>query len=205
MSDRPASSAAVTSLLGRIQSGDRTATNDLFPLVYQELRGIAEHFMRNQAPGHTLQPTAVVNEAYMRLVGPADMGWESRAHFFGAAAQAIRRILTDHARTKHRVKRGGGQRPVELDEQLAIAAGGAGAPAEVDFVSLDAALEKLAALDPDKARVVELRYFAGLTGEQTALAMGVSPSTVARHWEFARAWIKREMESAAAQDAERDA
>lgn len=205
MSDRPASSAAVTSLLGRIQSGDRAATNDLFPLVYQELRGIAEHFMRNQAPGHTLQPTAVVNEAYMRLVGPADMGWESRAHFFGAAAQAIRRILTDHARTKHRVKRGGGQRPVELDEQLAVVAGGAGAPAEVDFVGLDAALEKLAALDPDKARVVELRYFAGLTGEQTALAMGVSPSTVARHWEFARAWIKREMESAAAQDAESDA
>ncbi|MGD9690424.1 MAG: sigma-70 family RNA polymerase sigma factor [Phycisphaerales bacterium] len=192
MTGEPNRPHEVTAILGRIQAGDRAATDDLFPLVYQELRSIAERFMRSDRAGHTLQPTAVVNEAYLRMVGPSDLGWESRAHFFGAAAQAIRRILTDHARTKGRIKRGGGARPASLDEHD-VAGAWTDAAGEVDFVALDGALERLSRLDAEKARVVELRFFAGLTGEQTALAMGVSPSTVARHWDFARAWLRREI------------
>jgi RNA polymerase sigma factor (TIGR02999 family) len=191
---------AVTAVLGRIQAGDRQATSDLFPLVYQELRGIAERYMRSDRVGHTLQPTAVVNEAYLRLVGPSDIGWESRAHFFGAAAQAIRRILTDHARTRGRLKRGGGARRTSLGEDAAATA----PEEETDYVALDQALDRLKTLDPDKARVVELRFFAGLTGEQTALAMGVSPSTVARHWEFSRAWLRSEMTASGESGQERE-
>jgi RNA polymerase sigma factor (TIGR02999 family) len=125
-----------------------------------------------------------VNEAYLRLVGPSQTPWENRAHFFGAAAKAIRRILTDHARHRGRVKRGGGAAQVPLDEALVISA----AP-EVDLLGLDDALTQLAALDPQKARVVELRFYAGLSVEQTALALGVSPSSVARDWQFARVWL----------------
>jgi RNA polymerase sigma factor (TIGR02999 family) len=137
-----------------------------------------------------------VHEAYMRLVGPSEVSWESRAHFFGAAARAIRRILTDHARAKNAVKRGGGRPAVELAESAEVAhAGGAADAGGTDFVALDAALEKLAAIDPERARVVELRFFAGLSGDQAAAALGSSPRTVARQWEFARAWLKREMES----------
>lgn len=186
--------AEVTAILGRIVGGDRAATNDLFPLVYGELRGIAERFLKDERAGHTLQPTALVHEAYLRLVGPSDVGWESRAHFFGAAAQAIRRILTDHARSKGRQKRGGGAAGSTLEEGMLVSADAADAP---DMLELDEALNRLQSLDPDKARVVELRYFAGLTGEQTAMAMGVSPSTVARHWEFARAWLRRELKKVA--------
>jgi RNA polymerase sigma-70 factor (ECF subfamily) len=179
----------VTVLLSRAQQGDRQATDALFPLVYDELRQLAERFLSGERRNHTLQPTALVNEAYMRLVGPGDATWENRAHFFGAAARAIRRILTDHAREKHRIKRGSGVRPVSLDE-AAITSGDV---RDVDMVGLDDALTKLAALDADKARVVELRFFAGLTVEQTAAALGVSASTVARDWQFARVWLHREI------------
>jgi RNA polymerase sigma factor (TIGR02999 family) len=137
-----------------------------------------------------LQPTELVNEAFLRLVGPGDVEWDSRAHFFGAAAQAIRRILTDHARSKNRVKRGSGVRAVFLDEAQTIAVND---EEILDFVELDQALERLTSLDAQKARVVELRFFAGLTADQTAAALGVSESTVHRDWQFARAWLHREL------------
>jgi RNA polymerase sigma factor (TIGR02999 family) len=130
----------------------------------------------------------LVHEAYLRLVGPAEVSWQNRAHFFGAAAKAIRRILTDHARHKGRQKRGGGQARVQLDEADAMAP----VPAE-DPVALDEALTRLSQLDPLKANVVELRYYAGLSIDETALALGISTSTVSRHWEFARLWLRREL------------
>jgi RNA polymerase sigma-70 factor (ECF subfamily) len=179
----------VTMLLARAQGGDQQATDELFPIVYDELRELAERFMRDESKAKTMQATALVHEAYMRLVGPNQTPWENRAHFFGAAARAIRRILTDHARERNRLKRGGGVAAVALDEAL-IVAPDAGT---FDFVGLDAALVRLTALDEQKARVVELRFFAGLTVEQTALALGVSPSTVARDWQFARVWLHREL------------
>jgi RNA polymerase sigma factor (TIGR02999 family) len=178
----------VTLLLARATQGDRTATEELFPVVYGELRELAQQFLSSERKNHTLQPTALVNEAYMRLVGP-DVAWDSRAHFFGAAARAIRRILTDYARGRNAAKRGHGARPISLDD-----AGPVAAPVDaMDLVGLDAALTALEAQDPQKARVVELRFFAGLTAEQTAAAMGISASTVARDWAFAKAWLHREL------------
>jgi RNA polymerase sigma factor (TIGR02999 family) len=184
--------ADVTVLLARAHGGDRQATDQLFPIVYDELRALAERFMREESKAKTMQATALVHEAYMRLVGPNQTPWENRAHFFGAAARAIRRILTDHARERNRLKRGGGASAVPLDEALVVTQ----AAESFDFVGLDAALARLAALDEQKARVVELRFFAGLTVEQTALALGVSPSTVARDWQFARVWLHRELGNA---------
>lgn len=183
---------AVTQLLRRAQHGDRAATNELFPVVYEELRKLAERNLADERRNHTLSPTALVHEAYLRLVGPAETPWDSRAHFFGAAAQAIRRILTDHARARGRVKRGGGAKPVAFDEQSVAAP-----ESDLDFVGLDEALTKLAALDPQKARVVELRFYAGLPVESVAAALGVSPSTVARDWAFARIWLHRELTQSA--------
>lgn len=179
----------VTRVLRRAASGDRAATNELFPVVYDELRQIAARFLGGERSGHTLQPTALVNEAYLRLVGPNESGWESRAHFFGAAAQAIRRILVDHARTKQAAKRGG-----QVERESIALESIAGEVEDVDMVALDDAMEKLAKLDAQKAKVVELRFFGGLTGEETATALGISPSTVARDWQFARVWLKRELE-----------
>ncbi len=192
----------VTQLLARAQSGDRQATNELFPVVYEELRQIASGFMANERAGHTLQPTALVNEAYMRLVGPTEVTWENRAHFFGAAARAIRRILTDHARAKGSLKRGGNFSRQNLDEIADSFASREPISGEdtsvegIDLVELDAALTRLAEIDEQKARVVELRFFAGLTSEQAAAALGVSLSTVARDWQFARLWLHRELENA---------
>ncbi len=180
--------SAVTHLLDRAQHGDARATDDLFPIVYEELRSIAAGFLRDESNAQTLQATALVHEAYLRLVGPSGTRWENRAHFFGAAARAIRRILTDHARQRNRIKRGGGVRPVPLDEALVVPP-----TPDVDFVVLDDALTRLARIDAQKARVVELRFFAGLTVEQVALALGVSQSTVARDWQFARVWLSREL------------
>lgn len=177
----------VTLLLARAGRGDRSATDKLFPLLYEELRRLAERFLGNERPGQTLQPTALVHEAYLRLVGPSDRGWENRAHFFGAAAQAIRRILTDRARSRARLKRGAPVRPVALQDAGEIAE----PQRDQELLAIDAALEALAALDPQKARVVELRFFAGLTGEETAKALGISPSTVARDWKFARVWLHK--------------
>jgi RNA polymerase sigma factor (TIGR02999 family) len=178
----------VTILLSRLEKGDRQATEELFPLVYSELRVLAERFLAGERRNHTLQPTALVHEAYLRLVGP-DASWESRAHFFGAAATAIRRILTDHARTRDRLKRGGGKRPVSLDDAEVVAED----VRDHDLVGLDEALTALAKLDPQKARVVELRFFGGLSIEQTATVLGVSSSTVIRDWQFAKVWLHREL------------
>ncbi|MEX2218553.1 MAG: sigma-70 family RNA polymerase sigma factor [Phycisphaerales bacterium] len=179
---------AVTQLLARARNGDPRVTDELFPIVYDELRAIAARFLKGESRAQTLQATALVHEAYLRLVGPEQTPWESRAHFFGAAAKAIRRILTDNARHRGRLKRGGGAARAPLDEALVVAP-----DSRVDLEGLDEALTKLAALDPQKARVVELRFFAGLTVEQTALALGVSPSTVARDWQFARVWLSHKL------------
>ena len=181
--------AKVDRLLSAARDGADGAVGELFLVVFRELRELAAGMLHHERQGHTLQPTALVNEAYLRLVGDGDVTWENRAHFFGAAARAIRRILTDHARAKGRIKRGGGDKPLPLcDDAVA-------APADetLDLVAVDSALEKLAALDPQKAKVVELRFFAGLTGDQVGLALGISPSSVAREWQFARAWLHREI------------
>jgi len=186
---RSPAAAAITGLLARAQSGDRVATNELFPLVYDELRRLADRYLSAEQYGQTLQPTALVHEAYLRLVGPTDIGWESRAHFFGAAARAIRRILTDRARSRRRLKHGSGQRPLPLDEAASVGVDGL----SVDVLALDEALERLSALDAQKARIVDLRFFGGLSVDETAAALGVSPSTVAREWAFSRIWLHREM------------
>jgi RNA polymerase sigma factor (TIGR02999 family) len=180
---------AVTMLLARAQQGDRRATDELFPIVYSELKHLAQKFLKGESKAQTLQATALVHEAYMRLIGPEEVTWENRAHFFGAAAQAIRRILTDHARERNRLKRGAGVKPSALDESLVMSS----ESPSVDIPALDAALTRLAAIDEQKARVVELRFFAGLSVDQTAAALGVSPSTIARDWQFARAWLAREL------------
>ena len=181
---------AVTRLLERAHEGDRAATDELLPLVYEELRQLAQAHLAQERRDHTLQATALVHEAYMRLVGPQGAGWQNRAHFFGAAAKAIRRILTDHARTRHRLKRGGKQARVPLDEvELTVCGDDDG----VDFVALDAALERLGAMDAQKLRVVEMKFFTGMTVEEIAQSLGISESTVAREWRFARVWLHREM------------
>jgi RNA polymerase sigma-70 factor, ECF subfamily len=185
--DKP-SRGYVTQLLVRARRGDSGATDELFPLVYDELRSVAAAFLQRERAGHTLQPTALVNEVYLRLVGPSEVEWENRGHFFGAAARAIRRILTDHARSRGREKRGGGMGRVPLDE-----ANPAIDVDMLDMVALDEALTKLASMDEQIAKVVELRFFAGLTEEETARALGVSSSTVTRDWRFARVWLKREL------------
>ena len=179
----------VTHLLDKAASGDREAAADLLPLVYDELRRLAAARLADEKPGHTLQPTALVHEAYLRLVGGrADARYTGRAHFFAAAAAAMRRILIDHARRKHRARRGGGMKRVELDElgdvEMVAESGGAD-----ELEALDGALARLAAADPRKAELVRLRYFAGLTLEQAAELLGISRATADRHWAFARAWL----------------
>jgi RNA polymerase sigma factor (TIGR02999 family) len=182
-----------TILLHAAASGDPLATERLFPLVYDELRRLAAALMRQEPAAHTLQPTALVNEAYLRLIGAEDVPWESRAHFFGAAAQAMRRILIDRAR---HVK---ATRPAAapLTGEPALPTVGSGAAAGVmadDLIALDGALEVLRGRDERQHRVVMLRFFAGLTVEQTALALGLSESTVKNEWAYARAWLMREIE-----------
>jgi len=179
----------VTRLLAELQSGQEGAAEALVPLVYAELHTLAVHFMRGERDDHTLQPTVLVHDAYLRLVGQRDTSWQSRSHFFGIAAQAMRRILVDHARRTRASKRDGGER-VTLDESVADRSG-----RTVDLIALDDALARLAALDPRQARVVELRYFSGLDIEQTAAVLGVSPATVKRDWTFARAFLQRELDA----------
>jgi RNA polymerase sigma factor (TIGR02999 family) len=178
----------VTRLLLDLQRGDAEASGQLVPLVYAELHGLAVHYMRNERGDHTLQPTALVHEAYLRLVDQRAVSWQNRSHFFGIASQAMRRILVDHARRKRASKREGGER-ITLDESVAEAP-----ERPVDLIALDDALCKLAALDPRQARVVELRFFGGLDIEQTAESLGISPATVKRDWTFARAFLQREMD-----------
>jgi RNA polymerase sigma factor (TIGR02999 family) len=179
----------VTQILDQIQQGNRAAAGDLLPLVYGELRRLAVYRMSKEPPGLTLQPTALVHEAYIRLVGDAALMWDGRAHFFAAAAEAMRRILIENARQRKSLRQGGNaQRRELLDNDAVVHCD------DVDeLLDLDAALTKLAASEPELARLVELRYFAGLSVEETAQALGMSVRTVKRHWAFARAWLGREM------------
>lgn len=160
----------------------------LLPLVYEELRRLAASRMVHEAPGHTLQPTALVNEAWLRLFGPNQRSWANRAHFFGAAAEAMRRILVEHARRKRSQKRGGHAQPVQLDESALVLA----APPD-ELLAVHEALDKLAAQDPAAAELVKLRYFVGMTMEEAALAMGLAKRTAEGLWTYARAWLRREI------------
>jgi RNA polymerase sigma factor (TIGR02999 family) len=179
----------VTRILNDLQQGNPHAAAQLLPLVYDELRKLAAARLAQEAPGNTLDATALVHEAYLRLVGPADADrWDHRGHFFAAAATAMRRILIERARKKQRLIHGGNRRRQELHPDLAAAP-----QPDEELLALDAALARLAERDPLKARLVELRYFAGLTGDQAAQILGISPSTADRHWVFARAWLRREV------------
>ena len=182
----------VTELLMAWREGDESAASKLLPIVYDELHRCAARAMQRESVGHTLQPTALVNEVYLRLVDQTRAVWQNRAQFFGVAAQLMRRILVDHARSQAAEKRGGGQHAVTLDE-LRDAIDRSSGPDAIQILELNDALIKLEALDPDQARVVELRYFTGLSIEETAEALGVSVSTVKREWIVARAWLRREL------------
>ncbi|MEP6990446.1 MAG: sigma-70 family RNA polymerase sigma factor [bacterium] len=184
----------VTPLLLAWGNGDAAAGEQLLPVVYAELHRQAARAMRREGDEHTLQATALVHEVYLRLVDQNRIEWRNRAQFFGVAAQAMRRILVDHARGQHAAKRGGGAQQVTLnDANQPVAADGDRA---VDVLALHDALERLATLDPEQARLVELRYFAGLNIEETADALGVSPATVKREWAVARAWLRRALSAA---------
>jgi RNA polymerase sigma factor (TIGR02999 family) len=182
----------VTRLLSAIEQGDPRASGKLLPLVYDELRKLAAVRLAQEKPGQTLQATALVHDAYLRLIGPDDArGWDGRGHFFAAAAEAMRRILVDNARRKRTAKHGGGHRRRDLDEAEIVA----GEPAE-DLLALDDALTRLAAEDPAKAELVKLRYFAGLSIEDAARALGISAATAKRRWAYARAWLFRAVDGA---------
>jgi RNA polymerase sigma factor (TIGR02999 family) len=186
-SDKPAPD--VTGLLLAWSTGDASAGERLLAAIYDELHRQAARAMRREGDAHTLQPTAVVHEAYLRLVDQRRVEWRSRAHFFGVAAQMMRRVLVDHARARLADKRGGALQRVTLGNVGA----GPSSDGELDVLALHDALERLAMLDPDQARLVELRYFGGLGIEDTAEALGVSPATVKREWAVARAWLRREL------------
>jgi RNA polymerase sigma factor (TIGR02999 family) len=184
----PPNPGAITELLARAQRGQPAALEELVPLVYAELRRIAARYMRHERQGQSLQATALVHEAYIRLLKDEDLSFESRAHFLGIAARSMRQILVEHARARDADKRGGERRRITLDESVA-----SGQPADVDLLALDEALERLAGHNADHARIVELRFFGGLTNEETAEALGISPATVKRAWAVARAWLFREL------------
>jgi RNA polymerase sigma factor (TIGR02999 family) len=180
-------------LLSRASEGDPKAISELMPLVYNELRRLAASYIRRERRGQTLQATALVHEAYVRLIGEKAHNWQNRAHFLAIAALSMRQILIQRARARHAAKRGGDPERITLDEQL-FAAGGHPQPHPVDLVALDTALEKLAALDARQAKIVELRYFGGLSVEEVADVLAISPATVKRDWTLARAWLKRELD-----------
>jgi RNA polymerase sigma factor (TIGR02999 family) len=188
MSDTP-DSDGVTRLLVEWQNGDQKALDSLIPLVYQELRAIAGRYLSRESPSHTLQSTALVHEAYFKLIGQRRVRWQNRAHFFGIAAQMMRRILIDHARHEARDKRGGPGPKLSLDEAMATA----DTESDIDLLALDDALTALARIDPRGAQIIELRFFSGLSLEETAEVVGVSAGTVKRDWSAARAWLYREM------------
>jgi RNA polymerase sigma factor (TIGR02999 family) len=181
----------ITALLIAWSDGDRAALERLLPLIERELHRIARHYMRRENPGHTLQTTALVNEAYFRLVDQRNVRWQNRAHFFGIAAQIMRRILMNYARDRHRAKRGGHAVQVSLSEVAVV-----GEERSAELLALDEALGRLAAFDARKCRVVELRYFGGLSVEETAEVLGVSAVTVERDWKAAKAWLAREIRDA---------
>jgi RNA polymerase sigma factor (TIGR02999 family) len=186
----------VTRLLRDWCNGDRTALDQLMPLVYDELRRLAKNHMRSQLPGHILQTTAVVNEAYLRLVDQSSIDWQNRTHFFAVAAQAMRYLLVDHARSQLAAKRGGGVPHVELDEGAVITP-----ERSAEMLALDDALNRLATLDSRQSQIIVLRYFGGLTLEETAEAIGVSAITVRREWAKAKAWLYRELGGKPSDDA----
>jgi len=183
-----AGSQQITHLLLAWGDGDQTALEKLMPLVYEELRRVAARHMRRQGPGHTLQTTALVNEAYVRLIDSSQVRWQNRAHFFAVSAQMMRRILIDFARSRRYLKRGGGVQQVSLDETLAVAP-----ERGSDLLELDEALTRLAALSGRQAQIVELRYFGGLSEEEAAEALKISVRTVQRDWNLARLWLYREL------------
>lgn len=186
----------VTRILGKIEAGDPKAAEQLLPLVYEELRKLAADKMAEEKPGQTLQATALVHEAYLRLVNTDSVkGWDSRGHFFAAAAAAMRRILVEQARAKKRLKRGGQRERVPLDDvELAC-----GVPSD-QLLALDEAIARLETTDPDMARIVQLRFFVGMNHEEVAAAMGISSVTARRHWRYARAWLRREIREGPAGD-----
>jgi RNA polymerase sigma-70 factor, ECF subfamily len=174
--------------LAACKGGDAEALKSLLPLVYDELHRQAVRAFSNERAGHTLQPTALVNEVYLRLVNQHEMKWQNRAQFFGIAAQMMRRILVSHARTRSAMKRGGGETCITLNEEVAAAP-----QRDVNLLAVDEALTRLEAIDPEKSRMVELRFFSGLSVEETAEVMGISPRTVDRQWQTAKAWLHREI------------
>jgi len=178
----------VTQLLLAWSDGDKAALEELTPLVYAELRRLAERYMRRERAGHPLQTTALVNEAYVRLIDLRQVRWQNRAHFFGVAAQLMRHILVDFARARRRAERGGYKQQVSLEEAAVVSK-----EKSADFIALDDALKSLAEIDPRKSRMVELRFFGGLSVEETAEALNVSPRTVMREWSLARDWLYREL------------
>jgi RNA polymerase sigma factor (TIGR02999 family) len=187
--DTPSSKGEITELLRNWRGGDKAAMDKLLPIVYDELRRLAASFFRRERLNHTLQATALVHEAYLRLVDQSRVGWENRAHFFGSAAQLMRQILVDHARSHNAAKRGGGEIKVSLAEEM-VQAG----PRELDLIALDVALDELAALDEQQSRIVEMRFFGGLSIEETAEVLGVAPATVKRDWNTAKAWLYHRMQ-----------
>jgi RNA polymerase sigma-70 factor, ECF subfamily len=187
----PESGQEITQLLLEWGKGDESALEHLLPAVYDELRRIARNFMRRQDPRHTLQTTALVNEAYLRLVDSSRVNWQDRTHFFAISAQIMRRILVDAARRKNSQKRGGDQLMVTLDEGIDVPVQN-----QTDLVALDEALSRLALLNPRYCQIVELRYFAGLTEEQVAETLEISARTVRRDWSVAKAWLYRELQAA---------
>jgi RNA polymerase sigma factor (TIGR02999 family) len=188
----PEAAPDVTQLLVNWSRGDQAALEQLMPLVYGELRRLAAAYLRRERSNHTLQSTALVHEAFMRMVSQQEVQWKNRAHFYGIAAQMIRRILVDYARSQRAEKRGAGAVKLELDEAMAVVQS---AP-EINLLGLNDALERLAQLDERQSRVVELRFFAGLSIEETAEVMHLSPASIKREWQTARAWLYREMSTA---------
>jgi RNA polymerase sigma-70 factor, ECF subfamily len=178
----------VTRLLAQLQGGQRDVAQQLIPLVYAELRDLAVSYLRRERSDHTLQPTALVHEAYLRLVDQRNTTWQNRAHFFGIAAQAMRRVLLDHARRKRAGKREGAAQRVTLEEGVAETP-----QRSIDLIALDVALERLKGIDERQYKVVELRFFGGLDVDQTAEVLQISPATVKRDWTFAKAWLQREL------------
>ena len=179
---------SITELLVEWSNGDQAALDRLAPLVYEELRRMARTYLRGERPDHTLQATALAHEAYLRLVDQHSVSWQNRAHFFGIASQMMRRILVNHALARSTAKRGGGVQRLALDEAVGFAGG-----REVDLVVLDEALNELEKLDQSQSRIVELRYFGGLSLEETAQALDLSPATVKREWRTARLWLRRRL------------
>src|SRR5262245_48615047 len=181
-------SATVTELLIKWRNGDEAALNELLPQVYGQLRRLANYYLQQERPDHTLQPTALVHEAYLRLMGEKQIDWQNRAHFLGIASVRMRQILVEHARGRQAAKRGGGELRLSLGKADRLAE-----KRNVNLLALDDALRRLEALDPQKSRIVELRYFGGLTIEETAEALRISPATVKRDWSMARAWLRSEI------------